>query len=135
MPLRLQIVTPQAKVFDAEVENAVLPTVQGEVGILPGHLPLLTMLQAGELRVLQNGKIEYLAVSKGFAEVSSDCLSVLTESAINVEEIDEAQVEEAMASARAALSEAESLDPDEMERLETQIQYARAQLLLRKKKR
>ena len=135
MPLRLQIVTPQAKVFDAEVETVVLPTVQGEVGILPGHLPLLTMIQAGELRVVQNGATNYLAVSKGFAEVSNDRLSVLTESAIDVEEIDEAQVEEAIASARAALEEAENTDPEELERLETQIQYATAQLLLRKKKR
>ncbi|MCC5790129.1 MAG: ATP synthase F1 subunit epsilon [Opitutales bacterium] len=135
MSLHLEIVTPHGKAYESPVDQVILPTKQGEVGLLPGHLPLLTQVDAGELRVLKKGKTEYLAVSSGFAQVMQDKISVLTESAIDVEEIDPTVVEQAMAKAQAELKEAADVDPEEMERLETMVRYHQAQLLVKRKKR
>lgn len=135
MALQLEIVTPQGKAYESPVEQVILPTKQGEVGLLPGHLPLLTQVEAGELRVINGGKSEYLAVSSGFAQVMEDKISVLTESAIDVEEIDPAVVEKAMVKAQEELKKATDTDPEELERLETMVRYHQAQLLVKRKKR
>src|SRR3984885_9254537 len=99
MPLTLQIVTPDAQVYSDTVDTVVIPTIDGEIGILPGHIPLLTQVQHGELRVTKNGRTEALAVGDGFAEISGDKISVLAESAITEEKIDVAAVEKAIARA------------------------------------
>ncbi|MCH8473941.1 MAG: ATP synthase F1 subunit epsilon [Opitutales bacterium] len=135
MSLHLEIVTPQGKAYESPVDQVILPTKQGEVGLLPGHLPLLTQVDAGELRVLHGGKTEYLAVSAGFAQVMQDKISVLTESAIDVAQIEPAVVERAMAKAEAKLKEAVDMEPEELERLETMVRYHQAQLLVKQKKR
>lgn len=134
MSLQLEIVTPQGKAYESAVDQVILPTRKGEVGILPGHLPLLTQVDAGELRVLKGGKTEYLAVSQGFAEVMQNRVSVLAEFAIDVDEIDPLAVEKAMTKAQAKLKESVDMDPDELERLETMVRYHQAQLLVKRKK-
>ena len=132
----LEIVTPEEKVYSEQVESVVLPTVEGEVGILPGHIPLLTMLDPGELQIAADGKIESLAVDKGFARVYGDKVSVLTEAAINVEEIDLSEVEKAQQRAEKALEEAEKegMDPAEIERLESLVRFSLQQKLLKRKR-
>jgi F-type H+-transporting ATPase subunit epsilon len=85
MPLTLEIVTPEARVYSDTIDTVVIPTVEGEVGILPGHIPLLTQVQSGELRVTKGGETLFLAVSGGFAEVQADRVSVLAERAITEE--------------------------------------------------
>ncbi len=137
MVLTLQIVTPEREAYSQKVDSVVLPTRQGEIGILPGHIPLLTMLEAGELQVsLGGGKIEYLAVDKGFAEIQGDHVTVMTEAAIDIQHIDMSEVEEAQRRAEAALREAEDsdMDPDEVERLEAQVRFSIAQQLAKKKR-
>ncbi len=135
MSLNLEIVTPEKRVYTDTIESVVLPTVEGEVGILPGHLPLLTQLDAGELRVMKRGKPEVLAVGGGFVEVAGDKVSVLAESAIDVEEIDETAVEKAMERAQQALSTKAALDPSEVERLESLVRFSAAQLLIKKRRK
>ncbi len=138
MAITLKIVTPVAKVYNETVASVVLPTTQGEVGILPGHIPLLTMLEAGELQVTtQGGSLEFLAVDKGFAEVKSDQVTVVTEAAIQVEEIDMSEVEDARARAEKALEQAkeEDLDPDAIEQLEAQMRFAMAQQMAKARKK
>ncbi len=135
MPLLLEIVTPEKRVYSDTIETVVLPTTEGEIGILPGHLPLLTQLEPGELRVMKAGKPEVLAVGGGFMEVAADKVSVLAESAIDVQEIDETAVEEAMERAQKALSGKSELDPAEVERLESLVRFSAAQLLVKKKRR
>ena len=103
MPLTLEIVTPEARVYSDVIETVVIPTVEGEIGILPGHIPLLTQVEAGELRVSKNGRTEYLAVGNGFAEVDGDKVSVLAESAIDEARIDEDAVAKAQADQERAL--------------------------------
>ena len=136
MLLLIEIVTPEKKVYSGNADSVVLPTVEGEIGVLPGHIPILTMLDPGELEVSVGGKIEYLAVDKGFAQIYGDKVSVLTESAINIEEIDLSAVEEARARAEAALKEAEKsgIDPAEVEKLETIVRFSLAQKLAKQKR-
>ena len=88
MPIQLEIVTPESVVYSEAVDTVVLPTTSGEIGILPGHIPLITELKAGELAVTKNGSLDLLAVDVGFAQVHGDQVSVLTEAAIDIEDID-----------------------------------------------
>ncbi len=135
MALVLEIVTPENRAYSDTADNVVIPTTTGEVGVLPGHIPLLTQVEPGELRLERGGKTEYLAVGRGFAQISGDKVSVLAESAISEAKIDESAVEDAMKRAQAALAGEEELDPAEMERLEKVVRFATAQLLVKKKKR
>jgi F-type H+-transporting ATPase subunit epsilon len=135
MPLTLEIVTPEARVYSDTVDTVVIPTVEGEIGILPGHIPLLTQVGAGELRVLKNGKTELLAIGNGFAEIDGDKVSILAESAITEEKIDEAAAENAMQRAEDALRGKDSLDAAEVERLESIVRSAVAQIDLKRRRR
>ena len=134
MALTLEIVTPEARVYSDTVDTVVIPTVEGEIGILPGHIPLLTQVGAGELRVLKNGKTELLAVGNGFAEIDGDKVSILAESAITEEKIDEAAAENAMQRAEEALHGKASLDAAEVERLESIVRSAVVQLDLKRRR-
>ena len=86
--MNLTIVTPERKVLDKQVEEVVLPGVQGYLGVLPGHAPLLTALQAGEIAYRSGGATEYAAVAWGFLEVLDDHVRVLADTAERSEEID-----------------------------------------------
>ena len=99
--LMLEIVTPEAKTFSGEVDMVVLPGVEGELGILPMHVPLMTQLLPGEVRILQEGKETDLVVGTGFVEVSQTHVSILTDMAMADTEIDEQAAEEAMKRAEA----------------------------------
>lgn len=136
MPLKLEIVTPEGVAFKAEAHSVVLPTRSGEIGILPGHIPLVTMIAPGELDadLVQGGRTA-LAVDKGFAEIRSDAIVVMTEAALKIEAIDLAEAESARARAEAALRDAkdQEMDPEEVERLEATVRFAVARQLARKK--
>lgn len=134
MPIQLEIVTPHGKVYEDTVDSVVMPTTTGEVGILPGHIPLLTEISAGEIAVAKNSGTDRLAVSKGFAQCVGDKVSILAENAINEANIDVAEVEAAMLRAQSALKNADEMSEEEINMLETTIQYANIQQLLKKKK-
>lgn len=129
--LTLEIITPDAKVFSAEATQVILPTESGETGILTGHIPMVTKIVAGELKVIKEGNSEFIAVDHGFAKVLGNTISVLTEAAIDVKDIDLSAVESAQARAEEALrvAEAEGADPAEVERLETSVRYLIAKKL------
>ena len=135
MSLTLEIVTPEARVYSDTIDTVVIPTVDGEIGILPGHIPLLTQVADGELRVTKGGKDIFLAVGNGFAQVEGDKISILAERAINEEKIDEAAVEEALKRAEAQLKDAAHLDPAEQEHLHSVMRFAGVQLALKRRKR
>lgn len=135
MPLTLEIVTPEARVYSDTIDTVVIPTVDGEIGILPGHIPLLTQIDHGELRVTKGAATQYLAVGKGFAEILGDKVSILAESAIDEEKIDEEAVSKAMLRAQEALSGKETLDPAEVERLEGIVRFSVAQLGVKRRRR
>lgn len=135
--LTLEIITPTGKIYSSEVQDVVLPTPQGEIDILPGHLPLITLVKAGEVQAGVSGnEREHLAVDKGFARVLGDTVSILTEAAIDEKSIDLSQVEEAQKRAEAALERArkENVDPAEIEKLESIARFAIAQQLVKKRR-
>jgi len=135
MPLTLEIVTPEARVYADTVDTVVIPTVEGEVGILPGHIPLLTQVEHGELRVTKGGQTTWLAVSGGFAQVDGDRVSILAENAITEEKIDENAVEAALKRAEQELREAKLLDPAQAEHLQGLVRYSGVQLSLKRRRR
>ncbi len=135
MSLTLEIVTPEARVYSDTIDSVVIPTVEGEIGVLPGHIPLLTQVGYGELRVTKGGATQLLVVGGGFAQIISDKISILAESAINEEKIDEQAVEAAMKRAEEALKGKDSLDPAEVERLESFVRSSVAQLVIKRRRR
>jgi F-type H+-transporting ATPase subunit epsilon len=134
--MNLEIVTPEARVYEDTVDSVVLPTTSGEINLLPGHIPLVTEIQAGEIIVSKSGESgQSLAISKGFAQCVGDKISVLAENAIHIDEIDESAVEEAQNRAEDSLATMEKMSDEEIVMLETQVAYARAQILLKEKLR
>ena len=135
MSLTLEIVTPEKRVYSKSVERVKLPCSEGEVEVLPGHIPLITTVDAGEVRTQSKGQSELLAVDKGFVEVFGDKVSILTEAAIDIEDIDLEAAEKAQKRAEEALAkaEADNLDPAEVERLEAVARFAITQKLLKKR--
>src|SRR5882672_918181 len=118
MPLTLEIVTPEARVYTDTIDTVVIPTTEGEIGVLPGHIPLLTQVEHGDLRVTKNGQIQSLAVSGGFAEIEDDRVHILAEHAITEEKIDETAVENALKRAEQELRDAKHIDPQQYEHLQ-----------------
>ena len=135
MPLTLEIVTPDARVYTNTIDSVVIPTVEGEVGILPGHIPLLTQVEHGELRVTKGSETTWLAVSGGFAEVAGDRVHILAEHAITEEKIDEKAVEDALRRAQKELDEARNIDPQQYEHLQSMVRYSGVQLAVKRRRR
>lgn len=135
MPLTLEIVTPEALVYTDTIDAVVIPTVEGEIGILPGHIPLLTQIEQGELRVSKGTATQWLAVGGGFAQIDGDVVRVLAENAITEEKIDEATVENAMKRAEQQLKEAKDMDPQQFEHLQSLIRYSGVQLAIKRRRR
>ena len=136
MPLHLEIVTPEKKIFSDSVENVYLPGADGEMGILPQHAGLVTALKAGELRYLHNGVTTTLAIGSGFAEVDQKKVIVLTDSALGEDEIDEATTEAALKRAEEQLAGVDhSLDAEEVAHLQSVIAQAAAALHFKRKHR
>lgn len=131
--LRLVVVTPEGKTFDDDVEQVVMPGVEGQLGILPGHVPLLTAIQPGELVLKAGSRGDELAVGGGFAEITGDRVTILTDMAVRPTDIDEHAVEKALESAKQALLEKKA-GPEAAE-LMALIQRSTAQLQLKRKRR
>ena len=129
--LKLEIVTPERKVFDDSVDSVTVPTASGEAGVLPNHAPLVSALKPGILSYSNKGTVDKLAVSGGFVEVSSNKVSILTDSAQAAGEIDAAAAradreaaEKALAAhATAALEETEA-DREKLESANVRLQLA-----------
>ena len=133
MSLTLEIVTPDARVYSDTIDSVVIPTVEGEVGVLPGHIPLLTQVEHGELRVTKGNETLFLAVSGGFAQVEGDRVRVLAEHAITESGIDEKAVEEALKRAQRELEDAKHLDPQAYEHLQSLVRYSGVQLAVKRR--
>jgi F-type H+-transporting ATPase subunit epsilon len=103
--LRLEIVTPEATVYSEDVDMVTLEGVEGEMGILPEHVRLMTQLVPGEMIVRKDGRDDFLAVGEGLVEITGDRVSIVTDMAVRAENIDEAKVEEARQRAAARLRE------------------------------
>ena len=130
--LRLEIVTPEATAYSEDVEMVTLPGAEGELGVYPNHVPLLTTLNPGELRVLKGGKETFLAIGEGFVEITGNSVSVLTDMALDVADIDENAAEAAVARAKAAMNE--DLGTEESMAVQASLQKALAQLHVKRRR-
>lgn len=128
--LKLEIVTPEKKIFDGTVESVTVPTATGEAGILPSHAPLISALKPGILSYSNKGAVERLAVAGGFVEVSSDSVSVLVDAAETAAEIDAAAAHaDREANERALRETAGSIEESEEIRNRLDTANARLQLI------
>ena len=131
--LHLEIVTPEARTFSGSALSVVIPGVEGELGILPEHMPLLTQIIPGEIRVVtEDGAVVNLAVGEGFLEVRPDRVSVLADMAIMEEEIDEKAAEEAVARAQQKITEG-ILSGEELATVESSLVRSLAQLHVKRR--
>ena len=131
--LKLEIVTPEAKVYSDDVEMATLTGTEGEMGILPQHMPLMTQLVAGEVIARKNNENIFLAVGDGFVQVTGEKISILTDMAIRAENIDEAKAEEARQRAEARL--AEKITDEEAASVGAALAHSLAQLKVKRRNR
>jgi F-type H+-transporting ATPase subunit epsilon len=105
MPIRCEIVSQDRKVFEGDVDIVSLPGVEGEMGILPHHAPLLTTLKYGIIKVRTNNKEEIFTVAGGVAEIQPEIITILADAAENVQEIDVNRAETARKRAEEALAQ------------------------------
>lgn len=131
--LKLEIVTPETTAYSEDAEMVTLPGAEGELGVYPNHVPLLTTLKPGELRVLKGGKETFLAIGEGFVEITGDSVSVLTDMALEPAVIDEHAAEAAVARAQAAMKE--DLGSEEIAAVQASLQKALAQLRVKRRRR
>ena len=136
MATRLEIVTPKGRVYSDDVDIVVVPGSEGELGVLSSHVPLVTPLKPGELRISKAGKEHSFAVGSGFLEVTASSVTVLSDLAVDEDEIDEFAVTRALEEARKALANPDEIrDPDRSSALQLSILNSMAQLELKKRKK
>jgi F-type H+-transporting ATPase subunit epsilon len=123
--LRLEVVTPAQKVLEGRASEVRIPGVDGELGILPGHTPLLTALGTGQVRYTDGGTSGLLVVQGGFAEVQPDAVTVLASIAETVDEIDVEAARSALAEAEEALKD---VSADDFASIDAQARLAAARI-------
>jgi len=131
--LKLEIVTPEAKVYSEDVDMVTLPGIEGEMGVYPMHVPLMTQLAAGEVTARKGGQDYFLAVGDGFVEITGSSVSILTDMAIGFDNIDEVKAEEARRRAEARL--AEKLTDEDSAMVQAAIANSVAQLNVKRRHR
>ncbi len=132
--LRLEIVTPSEKAYSEDVDMVVVPGIEGELGVLPMHVPLMTQLLPGAIRILKGGQETVLVIGSGFAEILPQSVSILTDMAVADQDIDEQSAEEAVKRAEEALR-LRDLEPDDAAEAEAAIARNLAQLRFRRRRR
>jgi len=131
--LKLEIVTPESRIYSEDVDMVTLPGVEGEMGIYPMHVPLMTQVVAGELVARKNGRDYFLAVGEGFVEITGERVAVMTDMAIKADDIDETKAEEARRRAEARL--AEKLGDEETAMVSAALAHSLAQLKVKRRHR
>lgn len=129
--LKLEIVTPEAKIYSEDVDMVTLPGVEGEMGVYPMHIALMTQVKAGELIARKSGQDHFLAIGEGFVEITGDRVAVMTDMAVKADDIDEAKAEEARKKAEARLSE--KLSDEETASVTAALAHSLAQLHVKRR--
>jgi len=131
--LKLEIITPTAKVFAGDIEFVELPGVEGDMGVFPQHEALVTELKAGELRITQKGHVQSLAIGEGFAEITGTTVGVLTDGAVSEKEIDEKAAEIAVKRAEELLK-SNTLEGEELEATQASLARSLAQIKVKRRR-
>ena len=128
--LKLEIVTPEAKAFSEDVEMVTLTGIEGDMGIYPEHMPVMTQLVAGEICARKNGENIFLAVGDGFVQITGQRVAILTDMAIKADDIDEASAEAARQKASQRL--AHKLNDEEAATVHAALIHATTQLKVKR---
>jgi F-type H+-transporting ATPase subunit epsilon len=131
--IRLEVVTPEATVYSEDVDMVTLPGVEGQMGVQPQHVRLMTQLVPGELIVRKGGHDEFMAVGEGLVEITNERVSIVTNMAIAVDKIDEAAAEQARQRAAARLRE--KLSSEEIASVNAALARSLAQLNVKRRHR
>ena len=131
--LKLEIVTPDAIVYSQDVNMVTLPAIEGQIGVYPMHIPLLTQIMPGEIVVLKDGQESFLAVGEGVVEITAERVAIVTDMAIEADHIDEAKVEEARQRAAARLQD--KLSDEEVATINASLARSLAQLNVKRRRR
>ena len=131
--IKLEIVTPQATVYSEDVDGVTLSGIEGQMGILPHHVRLMTRLVPGEMIVRKNGQVRFMAVGEGLIEVTGDRVSIVTDMAVPTEKIDETKAEEARQRAAARLRE--RISSEEVASVNASLVRSLAQLRVKRRRR
>jgi F-type H+-transporting ATPase subunit epsilon len=131
--LKLEIVTPEAKIYSEDVDMVTLPGVEGEMGIYPMHVPLMTQISSGELIAKKDGQDHFLAIGEGFVEITGTHVAVMTDMAIKADDIDESKAEEARKRAETRL--AEKMTDEEQATVQASLLHSLAQLKVKRRHR
>ena len=131
--IKLEIATPDAVVYSNDVDMVTLPCVEGQLGILPHHIRLMTQLVPGEMIIRKNGRENLLAVGEGLVEVTGNGVSIVTDMAVPADSIDEAKAEEAEQQAEARLRE--KISAQEVASVHSALARSLAQLSVRRRHR
>ncbi len=132
--LKLEIVTPERLAYSDDVDSVVIPAVEGEIGVLPMHIPLMTMIHPGELIVKKGNEQKYLAVGEGFVTVNQTSVKVLTDMAIEWESIDENAAEQAVKRAQEAIAGTHELAAEEAAAVQAALAKSLAQLHVKRRR-
>jgi len=133
--LKLEIVTPEKLAYSDDVDSVVLPAIEGEMGVLPQHIPLMTMIKPGELVVKKGNQETFLAVGEGFVTVNQTSVKVLTDMAIEWEHIDESAAEAAVKRAEEAMANKHELAAEESAAVQAALAKSLAQLHVKRRRR
>ena len=131
--MKLEIVTPEAVVYSEDVHMVTLPGIDGQIGVYPLHIPLMTRIVPGEIIVRKDDHESFLAVGEGLVEITGDKVSIVTDMAISDEQIDEAKVEEERQRAAARLQE--KLSDEEVATVTASLARSLAQLQVKRRLR
>jgi F-type H+-transporting ATPase subunit epsilon len=131
--LKLEVVTPQATVFSEDVHMVTVPCVEGQIGVYPQHVRLITQVVPGEIIVTKDGQERFLAVGEGLVEIAADHVAIVTDMAIPADQIDEAKVEEARQRAAARLRE--KISDEEVASVNASLARSLAQLHVKRRRR
>jgi|SRR5436190_4598206 len=128
--IKLEIVTPEKRVLDAEVDSVTIPTASGEAAILQNHAPLVSALKPGVLSYSAKGATDKLAISGGFVEVNSNNVSVLVDTALSADEIDTTTAKADLDSAEKAIAAAGLVSAEDASASRDAVEDASARLRL-----
>jgi len=131
--LKLEIITPEGSAYSEDVEMVTLPAVEGQMGVCPLHMPVMTQMVPGEIIVQRDGHDQSFAVGEGMVEVTGEHVAILTDMAIAAEQIDEAKVEEARQRALERLNE--KLSDEEVAAVNASLAHSLAQLHVKRRQK
>lgn len=130
--LKIEIITPDAKILEDDAEFVTLPAAEGDMGVFPMHETTVAELKAGELQITRKGKVDVMAIGEGFAEIRPDSIAILTDSALYEKEIDEHKAEEAVKRAEELLK-SNTLEGEELEATQASLARSLAQIKVKRR--